>query len=704
MADGGFAAASKKMAIFAICAMSIAAPVRASVIVVDSLSTYPYPADDCSIASAFNAALTRTQVGTCPAGSGVDVIVLPENATFSFTQRAYGYADDPAALPDVDSDLWIVGNGATLGTTQSCDLSTVPPPTDFFRLFAVKRHGRLALSDLTLAHGCMLGYRSGGALAVYGGSLTLDRVVVRDSVSDKSGGGIYVDYGGSLAMRDTSFTGNSAGYGDGGALYSAAGATIESSYFSGNSASEGSAAYSEWGRLSIVNSTFERNIATTAAVSGVGETEISFSTFDGNVGGAITFGEHVSLVGTILSAGRGGQNGENCRWGTGSTAQILTVLGPTYSDDPSCPGVTVVDRSDLSLGDVGAYGGATPTIPLLPGSVAIDHVPDCASIGGPIDEDQRGSPRPSVYAAGCDAGSYEFDGIDHSPPQPQFGAGNVLLGFEQEVIEYTRQGQRVREMWYPRRAPSDYAMRGVDALGIDAYQVYLGRFDHAVGHYAVGPDRWTFADPAGWADNPSAGAVAHVGSRVFVSDNQTSTTTGRVLVLENGEPVGELPMVGMWISDVSAGRDGSVYVLGSSGPDTILRKYDPATLLPAYELHSPAVAALAAATQVAAGRDGTVYVANGATAPLVAIDAAGNVLRQTDCVVVGNIHSCGGMRDLAVADDGVLVAGTTDGYLVVLDSDFSSGSGVAIAEADFGNGFTLSPLPTDELFQSSFER
>jgi hypothetical protein len=64
-----------------------------------------------------------------------------------------------------------------------------------------------------------------------------------------------------------------------------------------------------------------------------------------------------------------------------------------------CPGAV----ADPKLGTLGNYGGPTETIPLLPGSAAIDAIPASdSSCGG---TDQRGTARPG--GSGCDIGAYE---------------------------------------------------------------------------------------------------------------------------------------------------------------------------------------------------------------------------------------------------------------------------------------------------------
>jgi hypothetical protein len=74
------------------------------------------------------------------------------------------------------------------------------------------------------------------------------------------------------------------------------------------------------------------------------------------------------------------------------------------ADDGTC-GASFTNSSTILLGTPGNYGGGTPTIPLLPNSVAID-AGDAASCPA---QDQRGVARPQ--GAPCDIGAFESQGF-----------------------------------------------------------------------------------------------------------------------------------------------------------------------------------------------------------------------------------------------------------------------------------------------------
>ena len=67
---------------------------------------------------------------------------------------------------------------------------------------------------------------------------------------------------------------------------------------------------------------------------------------------------------------------------------------------------------DPLLGNIGDYGGATETLPLLPGSRAID----AANADGCLPTDQRGVTR---TPATCDIGAYEFQPWVVGQPVPR---------------------------------------------------------------------------------------------------------------------------------------------------------------------------------------------------------------------------------------------------------------------------------------------
>ena len=92
-------------------------------------------------------------------------------------------------------------------------------------------------------------------------------------------------------------------------------------------------------------------------------------------------------------------------WGPGNqidnSASTSTLIISDSVVQGGYPGGFHIITADPRLGELGNYGGSTPTIPLLPGSSAIDAVnaTQCPAT------DQRGIPRPQ--GAACDLGAFE---------------------------------------------------------------------------------------------------------------------------------------------------------------------------------------------------------------------------------------------------------------------------------------------------------
>jgi hypothetical protein len=684
-------------------------PAAGTVIVVDSVDTNPSNLGQCTITSAFSAAHNRAPYGTCPAGTGNDAIVLPENADFVFENGVYGYAENPSAVEFVTSDIVLLGNGSTFRSTRASCTPGFPWP-NYFRWFTVVQSGHLSLYEINLVGGCMVNYYPGGSILVSQASLDMQFSTIRDSYSDRDGGAIYSQSGSNLDIRDSVFTGNGIFVGGfGGAIYSDSTTSIRNSYFSNNTAGSGAAVYAGFGSMSIVNTTIEGNVSTRGAISAMGSTEISFSTISGNSGGGLEYGSNTRIISTILTGGPGGSQRETCRLGSGGVlVEDPEILGSTFSDDPSCGLATVVDRSALRMGFPGNYGGYGPTIPLLPGSIAINSSVSCAAIDGMISEDQRGSPRPSVYGQGCDAGAYEFDGADHTPPRQEFGAGNVLISFDDRVSEYTRQGQHVRDVWAPYTPIDYFGFRGITAHGLESFESLLvGNFSPALGHYNVTNDGWQFDFDPNWAVFSFTGAVVRAGSRWFVVDNGAGPipNTG-VLVFENGASIAEIS-AGIQIYDVSVGANGLVYVLENLQPTgPTVRWYDPQSLQSLGSFDPYVTAGITDATTVTADNVGNIYLGGSAQAPLVRLGPTGQFISQTDCVVSGNSQSCAGsISNLVFSEDNLLFVGFGGGHIIAMSADLSSGFSAPIEDFNpnnFSRAF-VSPLPLDHLFDTGFE-
>jgi CSLREA domain-containing protein len=245
-------------------------------------------------------------------------------------------------------------------------------------------HG-LVLTEATAAYGAAI--NSTGTLTVSGTTF--------DGNAAAIGGAIWSH--GSLTVSDSTFDGNSAGI-YGGAIHIDGGSiTLASSTFIDNSAASGGGALlnGSLGTATVVNTTFRGNSGGYGgAIDSFGSLAVTNSTFQGNAaaesGGAIS-----SVVAAVVrnSVFVRGASGANC------DGSIATVLGsPNRADDASCGG-PAISADAIRLGILGDYGGPTDTIPLLPGSAAING----ATANCPA-SDQRHTARGTT----CDLGAVEM--------------------------------------------------------------------------------------------------------------------------------------------------------------------------------------------------------------------------------------------------------------------------------------------------------
>jgi len=291
---------------------------------------------------------------------------------------------------------------------------------------AIYSTGTLSLTDVTFNNNLAF---DGGGLHNYGGSPVLTNVVFNSNHAGTSGygGGMYTD-GGSPVLSDVTFSGNSASAGgglfvqggsptltdidffdndalDGAGMHNSGLSTISSVTFRSNTATRNGGGLFNNTYSTFTNVTFFDNEATQYAGGGMSSsgspilTNVTFSGNRANYGGALLNSDNTVLRNVIV-------------WGN-----TATTAGPQMYNDPGvapdisnsvvqdgCPegGVcTNIITADPLLGPLGAYGGDTQTIPLQPGSSAIDAGDDSNCPAA----DQRGVTRPQ--GNGCDIGAYE---------------------------------------------------------------------------------------------------------------------------------------------------------------------------------------------------------------------------------------------------------------------------------------------------------
>jgi hypothetical protein len=262
----------------------------------------------------------------------------------------------------------------------------------------------------------------GGAIFNNSGTLTVSNLIISNN-KGVLGPGIYNS--GTLVVSNSTFSGNISESGHGGGIYNQGTLTVISSTFTGNwgyfgggimnnSPAPGTCASAS--AATIVNSTFSGNSAGSGG-SGIynnyGVITLLFNTITANSSGGV-FSRNDD--GTCTKVGSNiivNNTGYDVR--SGYTTQRF------YSLDHNLIGVAgmnvdfnlefnqpndQVDVTDPKLGAFGNYGGSTQTIPLLPGSPAIDTGND----GVCPEFDQRGSTR-AGSGAHCDIGAFESQGF-----------------------------------------------------------------------------------------------------------------------------------------------------------------------------------------------------------------------------------------------------------------------------------------------------
>ncbi|HEX5220507.1 MAG TPA: phosphatidylinositol-specific phospholipase C domain-containing protein [Verrucomicrobiae bacterium] len=257
----------------------------------------------------------------------------------------------------------------TLAQSVTVDASSLPGGIQISgnhssRVFDVVSGAVVFLDSLTIKNGSSSSPNGAGGGIRNNGTLTVNRstIVGNSSASGYNGGGIG-NPGGNLVLNQCTITGNSSP-GNGAGLSSTLSAVVNQCTISDNSA--------------------------------------------GNAGGGVHLNGGTITISNSIVAGNTATVG-----GTANLSGNVTIVGPN------------VTTGNPLLAPLGNYGGPTPTMPLLPGSPAIDG---CTG-GTSFLADQRGQPR--IISTHADIGAVEgvfnaaFPLFDVTAP----GSGNVQFSF-----------------------------------------------------------------------------------------------------------------------------------------------------------------------------------------------------------------------------------------------------------------------------------
>lgn len=359
----------------------------------------------------------RAAITNANAAQGSNTIVISATGTIALA----------SPLPTVSFTVTITGPGADKLTIQG---SPGPSPV-------LSSNGTVQLSGVTIMGGANSG-NNGGGILVTNGSLVLRNSTITGNTA-AIGGGIYSL--GSLTIQNSTITGNTGT----GAIYGGSDTTVVDSTIANN---QGTAIVfpTQAAILSIDRSTISGN-TDAAGVGGIqlqgGTAKIRNTTFSGNSGSQggdfWTFSDGVTLTLTNVTAIGGSAPAllfdhnatvtlrNTLLAGTGtrcSAGHLPTSQGHNLSSDTTCNLTDATDKPgvDPSLGPLAANGGPTLTHAPLAGSPALN-----AGDGTGLEaNDQRGVAR--VQFAAVDIGAVEVsEPTVSTQPAPQSVAEGAMF-------------------------------------------------------------------------------------------------------------------------------------------------------------------------------------------------------------------------------------------------------------------------------------
>jgi hypothetical protein len=363
-------------------------------------------------------------------------------STVTFASGLSGTITLASTLPTIYADTTITGPGAGQLAVSGNDSHKI-----FYLYNMSSPNFQVAISGLKLTHGNAAGLSNlgdGGAIFNKDSELTL----TDDVLSQNSATGSFGGFGGaicsctetgSLTIRSSTISGNSANNSGGGIYDDHAPLTIQNSTISGNTAPQhgsGMSVYNPAGASTLQDSTISGN--NDGGNNGIGGgiyldadphgLTIRGTTIAGNSsgdGGGIDFGDYMSYGGVELQ--------------DSIVANNLAVLGPdlagpfdaAFSLIRNTSGATVTSTTlgsniigkDPQLGPLANNGG--PTMTRLPADTS-PVIDKGRSFG--LTKDQRGQTRPvdipsipnstASGADGADIGAVEVQSVPAPPPPP----------------------------------------------------------------------------------------------------------------------------------------------------------------------------------------------------------------------------------------------------------------------------------------------
>jgi filamentous hemagglutinin family protein len=268
-----------------------------------------------------------------------------------------------------------------------------------------------ALTNVTIANNVANGGDGGGIRVNNNGSLTVRNSTISGNSAGDNGGGIYLHDDGVVSLTNSTISGNVASDDGGGINFENRGnAVLHNSTLSGNLAGEegGGIYFDGNGVANVSNSTISGNTATLAgggvyardnANITLGNTTIAFNTAGTDGGGIDIRNGTGTLNNTIVANNRAVAAGPDLS-GT-FTANSSLIRDPSGA---TLGGSSNIIGQDPLLLPLGNYGGPTQTHALQPDSPAINGGNDGLASG--LTTDQRGAIR---FFNRVDIGAVEFD-------------------------------------------------------------------------------------------------------------------------------------------------------------------------------------------------------------------------------------------------------------------------------------------------------
>lgn len=260
---------------------------------------------------------------------------------------------------------------------------------------------------------------------------------------------------------------------------------------------------------------------------------------------------------------------------------------------------------------------------------------------------------PNFYAAVCGFLLFATNAI-----AAPFMPGNILVTENNQLIEYTLEGDRVQSMEVPHP----------DTTRRDATDVVVDRFGRAhvlnvapfaasyLSTYDPVLETWTHLRIDAFLGNASDGDLSILGDVVFTKRQRIDLITQEII---------DVVIPGRGVGEISVGLDGLIYALDSGSPRPGVRVLDPVTLEVIRELTlRDSQNSRLDARGIAINVDGTIYIAD-SDGRFYVFDATGAFLESFPSLA-------GNLLDIDLSPGGVLIVGSRFGDVIVTDITFEN--------------------------------